>query len=234
MKQAARLSLEDARIARRSPDKATAPGRPSTGAACSVPPSGCRENRGGTMRQRGTRAGVRRRSTAARKSLDNQRRPKRRTAVKLHRSDVVDFVNQHAAQIAAPDIAVLLTDGAMLRDKAAAIRGSRFQSFRRQVNDAIDCLDDYMAGRCVQIPYYTVAILATALFYFRQPVDAVPDFLPELGAVDDALVMAVATDIASQGLRRYRTWRSTSRDSEETEADRQRKPGRRTRSRAGS
>ncbi len=177
------------------------------------------------MAHRGTRPGVGRGDAAAGKRTGSRRRPKRRRTTLLTRSDIVEFVKEHAARIAAPDVAVLVTEAPRLRAKADALRGSRFQPFRRQIGDALECVDDYLAGRCLQIPYYTVAVLAAALFYFRRPIDAVPDFLLKLGALDDALVMAVATEVAAEGLSRYRTWKSADRERQEQEAATQGMPG---------
>jgi uncharacterized membrane protein YkvA (DUF1232 family) len=111
--------------------------------------------------------------------------------------------------MAAPDVALLVAERATLAAKATALDGERFAPFRQQVAEALACIEDYTAGRCPQIPYHTIAVLATALFYFRDPIDAFPDFLPRLGAVDDALVMAIATEMVADGLARYRTWKES-------------------------
>lgn len=144
-----------------------------------------------------------------RKQEDAASVQRRRGGAFLDRAEVQQFIREQAARIAAPDVAALVTDGAALWAKAAALDGDRFDPFRVQIREALDCLDDHASGRCPQIPYHTVSVLAVALFYFQSPVDAVPDFLPKLGAVDDALVMAIAADMAADGLRRYRTWKGT-------------------------
>ena len=156
----------------------------------------------GRQRRAGTRGADRNRGTGR----GGERHPQ---GVSLKRSDVVEFIDEHAARIAAPDVAALVAEGPALRARVAALEGTRFQDLRRQVREALACLDDHVGGRCPQIPYYTISVLAAALFYFQSPVDAVPDFLPRLGAVDDAMIMAVATEMAADGLRRYQTWKST-------------------------
>lgn len=133
----------------------------------------------------------------------------------VHRSDVVRFVIQHATRIAAPDVSALATKGDRLRVRAATLEGARFKPFREQVEQAVGCIEDYSAGRCEQIPYYTIAVLAAALYYFHDAMDAIPDFLPQTGAIDDALVMAVATNLAAEGLERYRTWKTAGEPSRE-------------------
>ena len=128
--------------------------------------------------------------------------------VAIRRSDVVAFIDQHAAEIAAPDVVALAARGETLRAKTAALDPGRFRDFHVQITEAVACLEDYVAGKCPQIPYHTIAVLAAALFYVQRQVDAVPDFLPRLGAVDDALVMAVASDMAAAGLARYKAWKA--------------------------
>lgn len=126
----------------------------------------------------------------------------------IQRSDVVAFIDQHAAQIAAPDVVALAARADTLRTRATVLEPGRFLDFHGQIAEALTCVEDYVAGRCPQIPYYTIAVLASALFYVQRQVDAVPDFLPRLGAVDDALVMAVASEMAVEGLTRYRAWKT--------------------------
>ncbi len=127
----------------------------------------------------------------------------------LRRSDVVTFIDQHAARIAAPDVVALAARAETLRTRATVLEPGRFLDFHGQVAEALTCLEDYVAGRCPQIPYYTIAVLAAALFYVQRQADAVPDFLPRLGAVDDALVMAVANEMAAEGLERYKAWKAS-------------------------
>jgi uncharacterized membrane protein YkvA (DUF1232 family) len=158
------------------------------------------------MARRSTRRGAGR--AGARKRAHGTRRPPAGRDALLRRADIVEFLTEHAARIAAPDVTLLVGEGEELRAKVATLRGERFEAFRREVGEALGCLEDYAAGRCPQIPYHTVALLAAGLFYVHDPVGAVPDFLPKLGAVDDALVMAVATRLAAEGLRRYNTWKS--------------------------
>jgi uncharacterized membrane protein YkvA (DUF1232 family) len=69
---------------------------------------------------------------------------------------------------------------------------------------ALDCLRDHVEGECPQIPYYTIALMAAGVTYFGDELDVVPDFLPG-GTLDDATVMALACELAYEGLERYCT-----------------------------
>jgi len=74
---------------------------------------------------------------------------------------------------------------------------------RRQTELALQLLSDHASGVAPQIPYYTVSLLAVALFYFLEKEDAIPDWLPTMGTADDALVLELAFEMGAAGITRY-------------------------------
>jgi len=52
----------------------------------------------------------------------------------------------------------------------------------------------------------TVASLAAALIYVLSPIDAVPDFIPGIGLIDDAAVLAFLLHSMAQDLAAFRAW----------------------------
>jgi uncharacterized membrane protein YkvA (DUF1232 family) len=155
-------------------------------------------------------------ATMKRKKTQPQRSPKARAANPgratvarpiLELDDVRRILLDGAVQLAPADLTTLLGHEGDLRARAAELEAPALSLFRDQLNLALDCLRDHAAGSCPQIPYYTVAILAVAVLYFADPVDVIPDFLPRIGQLDDAAVMAMACQLAVDGLRRYCTWK---------------------------
>jgi len=112
-----------------------------------------------------------------------------------------------ANMLAPADVDDLLGSEDDLRARAARVDGERGKLFAAQLELAIMCLRDHAAGECPQIPYYTISMLAAALAYLIDDLDLIPDFLPRIGTLDDALVMAMAFQLAEDGLRRYCTWK---------------------------
>ncbi len=104
--------------------------------------------------------------------------------------------------MAPADVRTLVAQAAALR-KRAMRDGIERPAFRRQVEEALDLLADHVAGRCPQIPYLTVASLAAALFYYLDPIDVIPDFVPDVGIGDDALVLRLAFKDAADGIARW-------------------------------
>ena len=97
---------------------------------------------------------------------------------------------------------------------------------------ALDLLEDHAAGRCSQIPYHTVAVLAAAVFYYVDPVDVVPDIIPKVGTSDDGIMLELAFRLAAPGIDRYRAWKGAGGIKRRaTPATRQRRPAKRSSSR---
>lgn len=125
----------------------------------------------------------------------------------LRADDVQAIVTDLAATVAPEDVVELLARADDLRQRAAALEAPHVHLFRAQLDLALQCLSDHAAGNCPQIPYSTISLLAGAVRYFSDPLDVIPDFIPRLGQLDDALVLAMAFRLAEPGLRRYCDWK---------------------------
>lgn len=133
--------------------------------------------------------------------------PKRRTAPLITGDELRRVVLDLANTIAPADIDDLLGSERALRARAARLDGDAGKLLAVQLDLALACLRDYAAGRCPQIPFFTISLLAAGLAYLVDELDLIPDFLPRIGTLDDALVMAMAFRFAEDGLRRYCTWK---------------------------
>ena len=56
------------------------------------------------------------------------------------------------------------------------------------------------------VPWRTLVAVTAALIYFLNPFDLIPDFLPTLGLVDDAALVALVVASISEDLARFREW----------------------------
>lgn len=126
---------------------------------------------------------------------------RRQTGV-LRVRDFEDHVFAAAAQIAPADVTALLGQAQLLEGRLTAERGAH-PVLGQRGRIALHLLNDHNRGTCPQIPYYTVSLLTAALYYYLDPMDVVPDFIPGAGTADDALVFEVAWTAASAGIERY-------------------------------
>jgi len=131
----------------------------------------------------------------------------------LQPGDVRAYLLDHAAQIAPADVDGLVGRAAEVHEKVASEVGNHHQLFRRQIDLALRLLSDHVSGRCPQIPFHTIALLTAALYYWLQPIDVIPDFIPVAGTSDDALVLELAFELGAAGLDRYCTFKDIPRES---------------------
>ena len=120
-----------------------------------------------------------------------------------------------AATVAPADVTALLAQGAILRERLSGERAVH-PALAQRARVALHLLADHAHGACPQIPYQTVSMLAAALFYYLEPMDVVPDFIPRAGTADDALVLDIAWRLCGAGVQRYIDWKGLTPSDEPT------------------
>lgn len=79
----------------------------------------------------------------------------------------------------------------------------RIQKLSNQASLVLELIDDFRAGRYREVPWRSIAIAAGALLYSVSPGDVVPDVVPLVGSIDDAIVLGVAMRLIRGDLERY-------------------------------
>ena len=59
-----------------------------------------------------------------------------------------------------------------------------------------------MNGTYRAIPWWSVAAIVAALFYVLDPIDLIPDFIPDIGYIDDAAVVAICLRMVDADLQK--------------------------------
>lgn len=72
-----------------------------------------------------------------------------------------------------------------------------------QLSLGLELIDDFRTGRYREISWGAIALLTGAMLYAISPADVLPDALLGLGALDDAVVLAVATRLLRGPLEAY-------------------------------
>jgi len=72
----------------------------------------------------------------------------------------------------------------------------------------ISLVKDYFAGKYKDVPYWSIAAITFSLLYLFNPIDFVPDFIPIVGFVDDALILATCYKMIKVDLNKYEKWKS--------------------------
>jgi uncharacterized membrane protein YkvA (DUF1232 family) len=78
------------------------------------------------------------------------------------------------------------------------------------IRDLMQMIAAYSNGSYREVPWSTIAAAVGALVYVLSPIDAIPDFIPGLGLVDDAAVLAVAMKMIGSDVAAFVAWRERS------------------------
>jgi uncharacterized membrane protein YkvA (DUF1232 family) len=71
----------------------------------------------------------------------------------------------------------------------------------------LSVVQDYIRGNYREIPYWSIAAIVAALLYALNPIDLFPDFIPGIGHIDDALVIATCLAMVERDLSAYKKWK---------------------------
>ena len=71
----------------------------------------------------------------------------------------------------------------------------------------ISMVRSYWKKDYTRVPRRTMLAIVSALIYFLSPIDVIPDWIPLLGQLDDALVIATCWKLVNDDIDDYRTWK---------------------------
>lgn len=64
----------------------------------------------------------------------------------------------------------------------------------------------WLRGEYSELSSRSLVILVGALIYFLMPIDAIPDFIPGVGFIDDAGVIALALAAVKSEVEKFKAW----------------------------
>jgi len=71
----------------------------------------------------------------------------------------------------------------------------------------LSLIKDYFNGNYKEIPFWTIGSITFSLLYLLSPIDFFPDFIPVVGYIDDALVLATCYKMVKKDLKLYEEWK---------------------------
>jgi uncharacterized membrane protein YkvA (DUF1232 family) len=98
---------------------------------------------------------------------------------------------------------LLLADRAMA--KATAHRGL-LEGFWGDLTALIRMLRAWATRRYKRVPWQSLVLTTVAVVYFVMPLDAVPDFIPVIGFIDDGAVIAFVVRSIRADIAAFRAW----------------------------
>ncbi len=115
-----------------------------------------------------------------------------------------EFIEQGAKKVSEKDVEKVVDKSEEIKRKFTSRSLARFAEDGQLL---ISIVKDYWAGRYRQVPYGTIAAIVFTLIYVFNPLDLIPDFLPIIGQIDDAAVVAGCLILVERDLHAYQQWR---------------------------
>ena len=92
-------------------------------------------------------------------------------------------------------------------DKADEILGKAhgpLEKFAQNMKLLFSIVKDYANGSYREVPWLTIAAIVGSLLYVFSLMDLIPDFIPVLGLIDDAAVLALCLKEIANDLAKYK------------------------------
>ncbi|MCR5400900.1 MAG: DUF1232 domain-containing protein [Treponema sp.] len=81
------------------------------------------------------------------------------------------------------------------------------RDFVEDVKTFFSMLKDFFTKKYTEVPVGTIMAIAGSLLYVLLPADIIPDFIPVVGYLDDAAVLAACMGFVRGDVEKYKDWR---------------------------
>ena len=86
---------------------------------------------------------------------------------------------------------------------AKIMKSADLKEFYEDVKIFFAMIKDYFDGKC-DIPARTAIAIGVSLLYVLSPIDLIPDFIPVIGLLDDAFVLALCMKFIKDDIEEYK------------------------------
>ena len=105
------------------------------------------------------------------------------------------------------DLEYIINEEEKLKEKLQD--SSHLERFTKDLMLFVSLIKDYYKGNYHDIPYKTISAGVVGLLYTLNPIDIIPDFIPFIGHIDDALVLAFCLKLIEKDLQKYQAWKKS-------------------------
>ncbi|MFW6067692.1 MAG: YkvA family protein [Myxococcota bacterium] len=116
--------------------------------------------------------------------------------------DLVRDAGFRPDQVTQDDLQRLLERQREVGERVQQVPG-RLRKLRNQITLLFEMIKAYAKREYTNVPWWAIAMGVAAVAYFLTPADLIPDFIPIVGYVDDAVVVGLAVKAIQEELRRY-------------------------------
>ena len=116
-----------------------------------------------------------------------------------------DFIKKGAADVNDEDIQKVVDRANDITQKV--VNSAPLKRFISDVGLLISMIKDFWSGNYRQVPMWVIGAFVFALLYVLSPIDLIPDFIPVIGLMDDAVVLGLCLALAEKDIQKYQQWK---------------------------
>ncbi|GGE20600.1 YkvA family protein [Psychroflexus salis] len=117
------------------------------------------------------------------------------------------YINKNAENLDKDQLNEALENEGKIKSKLKYL-----QDFKNQIILLFQLLKDYKNKRYKQTPWLSIAAIVFVLLYILNPLDLIPDFIPFVGYIDDASVIAVTYKMINSDIENYQIWKKENQE----------------------
>lgn len=114
-----------------------------------------------------------------------------------------DYIEENADRIKDKDIDKVFENEHVIKDKL-----KHLYKIKDKIRLLFQLLKDYRSKKYTATPWLSIASIIFALLYVLNPLDIIPDFIPLVGYIDDASVLAFTLKMIGNEVEDYEIWLS--------------------------
>ena len=113
------------------------------------------------------------------------------------------IIKEEAQKVKEEDVKNVIEKEEEIRNK---IKGP-LTKYLEDIKLFFSLLKDFISGEYREVPWFTIAAITVSLLYILNPFDVIPDFIPIIGQLDDAIVVSVCLMLIEEDLEAYKNWK---------------------------
>jgi uncharacterized membrane protein YkvA (DUF1232 family) len=105
--------------------------------------------------------------------------------------ELTKFIQSQAGALSLVDLDRLIRDLPALRERIAKIPSEKYAYLSEKLEFLCLFVEEQVVGRNPDLAEAPVAEAAFALLYFQRPTDLIPDSIPDMGLLDDTMIVSM-------------------------------------------